>query len=65
MTILAKPVTVTLVDENPVPMYLRSADGGRFLASIEVHESGDAAFGEFTVHTLLELADRAHGPVAL
>ena len=41
------------------------ADGGCFLPGVEMDESGNAAFGKLAMHTLLELADRVHGAVAL
>ena len=39
------------------------ADGGGFLAGIEMHEAGNAAGRELDVHPLLEIADRAHHAV--
>ena len=41
------------------------ADAGRdrLLARVEMDESRDVAGGELDVQPLLELADRAHGPV--
>src|SRR5215204_2689007 len=41
------------------------AGGDRRLAGVQVHEARDLAGRELAVQTLLELADRAHHPVAL
>jgi hypothetical protein len=40
--------------------------GGRgFFAGVQVHEAGNGAGGEFRMHPLLELADRAHRAIGL